>query len=239
MATELGLLTEIIKETDKNWRFVIENPLYDEIKYIPGQLIQLATKDLENPGEVIGRNYSLSSWPDGSNKLEIIVTNLVGGKMCDYLFNRAEVGDEILYRGPMGIFTLPDVIDRDIYFVSTGSGISPFRSMLNYIADNKVPTKKLKLFFGTRTKADICYYEEMLELEKRIPNFEYVPCLSQEKWEGHNGYVHTAYLPELATADKKPLIYYCGWTKMIEEGKGYLDDLGYKMQEDIRIEIFG
>ena len=237
--SELGVITEIIKETDKNWRFVIENPLYDKINYIPGQLIQLAIKDPNDPNEVIARNYSLSSWPDGTNKLEIIVTNLVGGQMCDYLFNRAKVGDEVMYRGPMGIFTLPEVIDRDIYFVSTGSGISPFRSMLNYIADNKVPTKKLKLFFGTRTKADICYYEEMLELEKRIPNFEYVPCLSQEKWEGHNGYVHTAYLPELAIADKKPLIYYCGWTKMIEEGKGYLDDLGYKMQQDIRIEIFG
>ena len=237
--SELGVITEIIKETDKNWRFVIENPLYDKINYIPGQLIQLAIKDPNDPNEVIARNYSLSSWPDGTNKLEIIVTNLIGGQMCDYLFNRAKVGDEVMYRGPMGIFTLPEVIDRDIYFVSTGSGISPFRSMLNYIADNKVPTKKLKLFFGTRTKADICYYEEMLELEKRIPNFEYVPCLSQEKWEGHNGYVHTAYLPELTTADKKPLIYYCGWTKMIEEGKGYLDDLGYKMQQDIRIEIFG
>ena len=104
---------------------------------------------------------------------------------------------------------------------------------------NPIPTKKIKLFFGTRTKADLCYYKEMLELEKKIPNFEYVPCLSQEKWEGHNGYVHTAYLPELATADEKPLVYYCGWTKMIEEGRGYLADLGYKMKEDIRVEIFG
>ena len=79
----------------------------------------------------------------------------------------------------------------------------------------------------------------MLELEKKIPNFEYVPCLSQEKWEGHNGYVHTAYLPELTIADEKPLVYYCGWTRMIEEGRGYLADLGYKMKEDMRVERFG
>jgi len=36
---ELGVVREIIKETANNWRFVIENPLYDEIKYVPGQLI--------------------------------------------------------------------------------------------------------------------------------------------------------------------------------------------------------
>ena len=73
---ELGVITEIIKETDKNWRFIIENPLYDKINYIPGQLIQLAIKDPNDPNEVIARNYSLSSWPDGTNKLEIIVTFL-------------------------------------------------------------------------------------------------------------------------------------------------------------------
>ena len=238
---EVGVITEIIKETEKNWRFIIENPLYDEIKYVSGQLIQVAIPDVDNPDELIARNYSLSSWPNGTNKLEIIVTYLEGGKMSEYLFKRAKVGDEILYKGPMGIFTLPNLqkLDRDIYFVSTGSGISPFRSMLNWLAENPIPTKKIKLFFGTRTKADLCYYKEMLELEKKIPNFEYVPCLSQEKWEGHNGYVHSAYLPELTIADEKPLVYYCGWTRMIEEGRGYLADLGYQMKEDIRVEIFG
>ena len=30
-------------------------------------------------------------------------------------------GDEFIYRGPMGVFTLPDnLMERDIYMVSTG-----------------------------------------------------------------------------------------------------------------------
>ena len=78
---EVGVITEIIKETEKNWRFIIENPLYDEIKYVSGQLIQVAIPDVDNPDELIARNYSLSSWPNGTNKLEIIVTYLEGGKM--------------------------------------------------------------------------------------------------------------------------------------------------------------
>ena len=239
----VAVLVDIIKETKTNWRFIFESPLYDNINFVPGQLVQLGFMESDEangvPEYLVKRNYSVASWPDGSNKFELIITYLPGGQMSKKLFYDSKIGDEFLYNGPMGVFTLPETIDRDIYFVSTGSGISPFRSMLGYIDKQKIPTKNIKLFFGTRTKEDIPYYEEMKNYQKTIPNFEYIPCLSREKWEGHNGYVHTAYLPELTTLDKKPLIYFCGWDKMIREGRSYLSDLGYEMMKDIRVEIFG
>ena len=238
----VAILVDIIKETKSNWRFIFESPLYDKIDFVPGQLVQLAIP--WNPkwgsgGQYLTRNYSVASWPNGTNRFELIITYLPGGKMCDYLFKDAKIGDEVIYRGPMGVFTLPETIDRDIYFVSTGSGISPFRSMLGYIAENKVPTKNLKLFFGTRKEEDIPYYEEMKNYEKIIPNFEYIPCLSQEKWEGHNGYVHSAYLPIIDKMGEKPLIYFCGWDRMIREGRDHLSERGFEMMKDIRVEIFG
>jgi len=239
---DLAILVDIIKETKSNWRFIFESPLYDEIKFTPGQLVQLVAKPY-GPSEgvdSIQRNYSVASWPNGSNKFELIITYLKGGKMSEYLFNEAKIGDEFAYKGPMGIFTLPEKLtDRDIFFVATGSGVSPFRSMLGYIAEHNIPTKNIKLFFGTRTKEDIPYFEEMKKYEEIIPNFEFVPCLSREKWEGFNGYVHGAYLPELTILDEKPLVYFCGWDKMISEGRDYLKDLDFKMMEDIRVEIFG
>ena len=242
---ELAVLTDIIKETKSNWRFIFESPLYDEIKFTPGQLVQLTAKPYgpADGVDVIQRNYSVASWPDGTNKFELIITYLKGGKMSQYLFNEAKIGDEFAYNGPMGIFTLPEKLtDRDIFFVATGSGISPFRSMLGYIAEHNIPTKRLKLFFGTRTKEDIPYYEEMKKYEEIIPNFEFVPCLSQESdlyWDGHNGYVHSAYLPEINNMNEKLLVYFCGWDKMINEGRNYLKDLGFQMMDDIRVEIFG
>jgi NAD(P)H-flavin reductase len=240
----VAVLVDIIKETKTNWRFIFESPLYDNINFIPGQLIQLGfieeDESMGVPPHPIVRNYSVASWPDNTNRFELIITYLPGGRMSRKLFYNSKIGDEFFYRGPMGIFTLPENLEeRDIYFVATGSGISPFRSMLGHIDRNKIPTKNLKLFFGTRTEEDIPYYEEMKNYQKTIPNFEYIPCLSQQKWEGHNGYVHSAYLPEITTLDKKPLFYFCGWDKMIREGRGYLDDLGYELYEDIRVEIFG
>ena len=189
------------------------------------------------------RNYSVASWPDGTNRFELIITYIPGGLFSEFLFKEAKVGDEFIYRGPLGVFTLPNLqkLDRDIYFVSTGSGISPFRSIMGWIGENsdKIETKQLKLFFGTRTEKEILYRDEMEALEKKLPNFEFIPTLSQEQWNGKTGYVHEHYLKLIDKMDEKPLVYYCGWDKMIREGRSHLDARGFEMTKDIRVEIFG
>jgi NAD(P)H-flavin reductase len=236
---DVAVLTQIIKETKSNWRFIFESPLYNEIKYTSGELVQLCMK----PGmpDSVVRNYSVASWPDGTNKFELIITYLKGGAMSEYLFNEAKVGDEFIYRGPMGVFTLPDnIMDRDIYFVSTGSGISPFRSMINYLYENKVPFKNIKLFFGTRTEDDIVYRKEMEKIQEELPNFEFIPTLSREDKPGFaKGYVHDHYLPLIDSSEEKPWVYYCGWDRMIQEGRNHLSERGFEMMKDIRVEIFG
>jgi len=240
---DVALLVDIIKETDKNWRFIFESPLYDEIKFPSGQLVQLLAKPYapSEGGDSIKRNYSISSWADGTNKFELIITYLEGGKMSEYLFKEAKIGDEFVYKGPMGIFTLPDnLMDRDVYLVSTGSGISPFRSMINYIYENKVPFKSIKLFFGTRTENDLLYRDELEKIQNELPNFEYIPSLSQESKQGFKeGHVHEHYLKLIDESLEKPWVYFCGWDRMISEGRFHLDERGFEMTKDIRVEIFG
>jgi CDP-4-dehydro-6-deoxyglucose reductase len=235
----VGILVDIIKETKSNWRFVFESPLYNEINFTPGMLVQLIAK-IGEPDSIV-RNYSIASWPDGTNRFELIITYLKGGAMSEYLFNEAKIGDEIVYRGPMGVFTLPDnLMDRDIYFVSTGSGISPFRSMINYLHQNKIPFKNIKLFFGTRRESDLLYRKELEKIQEELPNFEFIPCLSREdKPEFAKGYVHQHYLKLIDDMDKNPWVYFCGWDRMISEGRKHLSDRGFEMMKDIRVEIFG
>ena len=240
---DVALLVDIIKETDKNWRFIFESPLYDEIKFPSGQLVQLLAKPYapSEGGDSIKRIYSISSWADGTNKFELIITYLEGGKMSEYLFKEAKIGDEFVYKGPMGIFTLPDnLMDRDVYLVSTGSGISPFRSMINYIYENKVPFKSIKLFFGTRTESDLLYRDELEKIQNELPNFEYIPSLSQESKQGFKeGHIHEHYLKLIDESSENPWVYFCGWDRMISEGRFHLDERGFKMTKDIRVEIFG
>lgn len=234
----VAVLVEVIRETNRNWRFIFESPLYDRLDFIPGQLVQLVALPFSD--EPIVRNYSVSSWPDGTNRFELIITNLQGGKMSDYLFKNARVGDEFQYRGPMGVFTLPQVIDRDIFFVSTGSGISPFRSMVNWMFEKKVKTQQVKLFFGTRTSNEIPYKSEWIKLKWDMPKFDFIPTLSQEdNWMYKSGYVHKHYLELIDSMEHKPLVYFCGWSGMINEGRQHLIERGFEMGKDIRVEIFG
>ena len=209
---DLGVIKSIIKETKNVWRFKIESPLYDTLNYKSGQLINLFLRSPIDPPHI--RSYSISSWPDNTNELE--------------------------YQGPMEVFTLPEEIDRDLYFVCTGSGISPFRSMVNYVTKNKVKTKNIHLIYGCRTKADLLYYDELKQLEKENPNFHYHCTLSREEAEGfHHGYVHPIYLDLIKDLKDKPLFYLCGWKQMITDTRTNLNSLDYKMGKDIRIEIFG
>ena len=39
----VAVLKKVIKETKANWRFIFEDPL-NELKFIPGQLVQLCAK---------------------------------------------------------------------------------------------------------------------------------------------------------------------------------------------------
>ena len=62
----VAVLVDIIKETKTNWRFIFESPLYDNINFIPGQLIQLGfieeDESMGVPPHPIVRNYSVASW---------------------------------------------------------------------------------------------------------------------------------------------------------------------------------
>ena len=95
----VAVLVEIIKETDKNWRFIFESPLYDKIDFVSGQLVQLAIQDPIEAGYYHKRNYSVASWPDDTNRFELIITYIPGGLFSEFLFKEAKIGDEFLYRG--------------------------------------------------------------------------------------------------------------------------------------------
>ena len=56
MALDVGVITEIIKETKSNWRFIIESPLYDKIDFVSGQLLQLKV-----PGKDWDGTFALDS----------------------------------------------------------------------------------------------------------------------------------------------------------------------------------
>jgi CDP-4-dehydro-6-deoxyglucose reductase len=175
--------------------------------------------------------------PDGGNVIELIIVYVDGGSASKYIFEEIKVGSSFTLRGPHGLFVLPDAIEKDLYMICTGTGIAPFRSMIHYINEHSIPHKKINLLFGTRTKDDLLYADEMRDLEPKMPLFSFRPTLSREKWDGDTGYVHTIY--EKLCAERLPSTFYlCGWKAMTDEAKQRILQMGYD-KKDIHIEIYG
>jgi glycine betaine catabolism B len=237
-----GIVTRIEQATDSTKRFWISFPDTISFDFMPGQFVTIDLPIHEKPSRR-WRSYSIASWPDGTNTIELLIVLLEGGLGTTYLFNEIAEGSVLTLRGPQGVFTLPPNIDTDLYFICTGTGIAPYRSMLYHILLNKVPHRDIYLLFGTRTKKDLLYYEEMKDFESKIEGFHYLPTLSREDWDGHTGYVHTLYenlVQEKRTGAELPpaRFYLCGWKNMIDEAKQRLLSLGYD-RKAIHQELYG
>lgn len=237
-----GIVTKIEDETYNTKRFWIELPETPSFDFAPGQFVTLDLPIHDKPNKR-WRSYSIASWPDG-NVIELLIVLLEGGAGTTYLFNEVKEGSELSFRGPQGVFTLPPVIEKDLYFICTGTGIAPFRSMTKHILLKQIPHKNIYLIFGTRTQQELLYKEEMIQLEKEVANFKYIPTLSREQWEGRSGYVHAVYEDLVkekmnGSTDLPPASFYlCGWKNMIDEAKKRILDLGYD-KKSIHLELYG
>jgi len=238
-----GIVTRIENETYNTRRFWIQIPDLEHFDFAPGQFVTLDLPIHEKPAKRI-RSYSIASWPDGTNVFELLIVLLEGGAGTTYLFNEISEGSELTLRGPQGVFILPEKLDHDIYFICTGTGIAPFRSMIHHINMHKVEHNDIYLLYGTRERRDLLYLEEMKQMEMNEKKFHYVPTLSREKWDGCCGYVHAIYENLVhekmnGSSTVPPARFYlCGWKNMVDEAKQRIVQLGYD-RKAIHQELYG
>ena len=242
----VGTVIRIEDETYNTKRFFIKVNELEIFDYKPGQFVTLDLPIHEQKNRR-WRSYSIASWPDGTNVFELLIVLLSEGTGTPYLFNEVKVGSELTFRGAQGVFTLPEKIETDLFLICTGTGVAPFRSMVNYIQLHNIFHKNIYLIFGCRTRKDLLYYEELKALENRVENFTYMPSLSREEWGGHIGYVHSLY-QEICKGNNeacsdlqnlKPASFFlCGWKAMIDDAKKNILELGYD-RKLIHLELYG
>jgi CDP-4-dehydro-6-deoxyglucose reductase len=231
-----ALVVGIEDETSDTKRFRIVVPELERFDFEPGQFVTLDLPIHEKANKR-WRSYSIASRPDGSNEMELLIVLNPQGTGTPYLFNEVNIGSELTLRGPQGVFTLKQPLDKDIYLICTGTGIAPFRSMLQHIHHQHIPHQKLTLIYGCRKKNNLLYYDEMMRLQDEMEGFTYIPTLSREEWEGRSGYVHHVY-EELCEQKAPATFYLCGWREMIDEAKHRIMQMGYE-KKDIHLELYG
>jgi len=190
----------------------------DDINFTAGQYVQLQSKPYDKVTEVASRAYSIASSSSERNHINLMIRLIPEGICTTWVHCHINEGDEVQFTGPMGDFRLHEG-DGEIVMVAGGSGMGPMASLLEDIAKKKME-RKVTYFFGAVTKRDLFYQEEVLQLQQVIPNFTYVPVLSQpepdDQWTGETGLITLPLKHYLKANDNsKTQGYLCGSPGMI------------------------
>lgn len=198
-----------------------------EIAFTPGQFVQFLIS------EKVNRAYSITSLPSELPKLRFLIHLEEGGIGSEFI-RAKNIGDEIPFRGPAGIFIWKDK-QKTTVFVATGVGLAPYISMID---DGLAQSHKAVLVFGTREPHALFYKEHFESLEMQYDHFSYIPILSGEAlgWKGERGRVNQL-LPGLVSSFPEANFYLCGSKEMVTGCRAQLLELGCPMQ-NIKIEIF-
>jgi propane monooxygenase reductase component len=169
------------------------------------------------PGTQEWRSYSMASPPSSRRELEFMVKLMAGGLASSYVEGGLAIGERITVRGPYGSFRLRSE-DRPAVMIAGGSGMAPILSMLRDLAERR-STKPLTFFYGARTKRDLFLLEEIEAIADSLPNFRFVPALSEatpeERWEGSTGLVTDVVARDFADMGGMEA-YLCGPPGMID-----------------------
>jgi ferredoxin-NADP reductase len=193
--------------------------------FAPGQWVNLV---LPLPDGEIKRAYSIASAPGpGSPRFELAVTQIEGGPGSQFLHRMTE-GETLRAIGPQGLFTRGAEATLPALFIATGTGVTPFRSMIQAaLAD--AHGAPLWLLFGARHEEDILYQDELTRLAREHPNLRYEITLSRAAadWTGRRGYVqhHASELLRDLRAlggGAEPHAYICGLDRMVSAVKDLL-----------------
>ncbi len=220
----------VIKKIKETWdthtlHFKLDGPF----DFKPGQFVMV--KPTIN-GKTINRAYSISSPP--TIKDYIALTVRLGGTytVSKYLNEEIKVGDQLPIRGPYGKFYWEDGMSDTIFMIAAGSGITPFRSITQYVIHKKLDVR-MKVLYSCRYVKEIIFYDMWREYDKKYPNLDVVLTVTREKpenWEGSLGRVDLNLLQKEIKGFEEGLFYICGAPAFVESMMNLLKEAG--MTED-------
>ncbi|MEN8122952.1 MAG: NADH:ubiquinone reductase (Na(+)-transporting) subunit F [Bacteroidota bacterium] len=211
---------------------------------------------MKNPEETY-RAYSMANHPAEGNIVMLNIRiatppwdrakngfmNVNPGICSSYIFSR-KPGDKVMVSGPYGEFFIQDT-KREMMFIGGGAGMAPMRSHIFDQFKTQGTDRKATYWYGARSKREIFYEDEFIELEKKHDNFSFNVALSEpmeeDNWEGYVGFIHQVIFDEYLKNHEEPedIEYYlCGPPMMNDAVQKMLYDLGVP-DEMIEFDDFG
>jgi ferredoxin-NADP reductase len=232
--TELKRREEI---ADSTMAFHFEKP--SGFDYKAGQFADYSLVDpSETDAEGNIRGFSLASAPYENDLM-------AATRMRDTAFKRVlktmNVGTELVLDGPYGSFTLHNNSKIPAVFITGGIGITPVRSIVLQATHDNLP-HKIFLFDSNRRPEDAAFLDDLMEAQKKNPNFTFVGTMTQmensdRKWHGESTLINKEMLSKYIADLAVPIYYLCGPGPMVAAMRKILNEAGVD-DDNIRTEEF-
>lgn len=214
------------------------NKQNQNLQYKPGQyaIVDLGTK--EDPEGPL-RSFTMASSPTEEDFI------LISTRIRDTIFKKKlaslDVGTYMNVTAPLGKFVLDEDYSKTAVFLSGGIGVTPFRSMIKYATDKRLPVK-ITMFDSNRNEDNIIYkieFDECANLNSNL-NVVYTLDVSDNDWKGERGYINQAMVTKYLNSNEldDSIYYICGPPVMLKAMQKLLQDDLHIPNQRIKIEEF-
>lgn len=194
------------------------------IHFMPGQFASAVIPGAGPKGRDLRRAYSIASPPE-REWIELVIKKVEGGPGTTYL-SSLKAGDRMRIVAPYGEFVVKRERFPNLCVISTGTGIAPFRSLVQSKGFQESALESVRFLFGVQSQAERLYTTEL----QNGSRFEFLEAISRPTpgWTGFEGRVTD--LLRSAKFEGYPWLesqfYMCGNSAMIDEVKIILAERG-------------
>jgi ferredoxin-NADP reductase len=163
-------------------------------------------------------------------------------RLRDSAFKRSlaelPIGAEVEVEEPKGGFLLPEETDQRYVFIAGGIGITVFRSMLRYIAEEHL-AHHVTLVYSNRDRESAAFLDELVELERHNPNLKLVLTMTDDRaWDAESRRIDAEFLHDHLGDELQSLTYLiAGPPAMVDGVVGTLQAAGVP-EEQLRPDRF-
>jgi ferredoxin-NADP reductase len=234
MEAKIKEKTEVAKRT----LMVVFDLLGEEVDFVPGQYFWVELPDRGYHDERgLRRHISIVTSPNERGVLGFATR--LRESAFKHTLSQLDVGDEVIVEEPKGDYHLPEDTSKEYVFVAGGIGITVFRSMLKYIAEEKLPYR-ITLVYSNRDLDSTAFLDELRDLEQQIDGLKMILTMTDDQtWEGDTRRIDAEWLRE-ALGDLGGFTYLvAGPPAMVNSVSDSLEEAGVQEEQVLRSRFAG
>ncbi len=201
------------------------------LNYSAGQYLEITLPLDKSDSRGNRRSFTVASSPT-EKEVKFAIKQVEPLSAFKSKFSKLEEGQIVSANNLAGDFVLPDGKKTKLVFIAGGIGVTPFRSMLKYLTDNR-QNRNISLFYCISDSKQIVY-KDVLNDAKAI-GLKVVYVLSSSKdseipksWTGELGFLNKQMLAKHVLDYRDRTYYISGPDAMVKANKKMLTDAGIK-----------